>query len=244
MGTDVENIKACGHSGTGGTLLLAIISDIHANLPALEVVMEAVEASGAEMVLHAGDVVGYNPFPNEVISRLRSEGVRSIRGNHDRAVLTGDTTWFNPYAARAVEWTREELSSGSMEYLRSLPPQMEVDAQDLTVGVVHGSPRDEDEYVYSHQASPLLLEEEGCDVLIMGHTHVPYVVRTPRGLILNAGSIGQPRDADPRAAWVLLDPSKPWAEVRRVTYDVTAVYDEVLSRGLPRVLAERLLIGR
>jgi predicted phosphodiesterase len=206
--------------------------------------MEDVEASGAEVTLHAGDVVGYNPYPNEVIDLLRSGSIRSIRGNHDRAVVTGDTTWFNPYAAEAVEWTRRELSEPSMGYLRSLPSSMEVRAGDLLVRVFHGSPRDEDEYVFPHEAGPHLLEEARCDVVVMGHTHVPYVMRTPRGMVLNAGSVGQPRDRDSRAAWVLLDTDGPRAELRRVEYDVSVVYDEILNRGLPQMLADRLLVGR
>jgi putative phosphoesterase len=197
-----------------------------------------------DAILHAGDVVGYNPFPNEVIALLKSRGVRSIRGNHDRAVVTGDTTWFNPYAAAAVEWTRRELAEAAMGYLRSLPPSLEVEAEGLRVRLVHGSPRDEDEYVFPHEATPRLLEEAGCDVLIMGHTHVPYVMETPRGLVANAGSVGQPRDGDPRAAWILLDTDGLRAEVHRVTYDVSLVYEEIMKRGLPQMLADRLLVGR
>ncbi len=202
------------------------------------------EASGSEAVVHAGDVVGYNSFPNEVIGLLKSRRIRSIRGNHDRAVVSGNTSWFNPYAARAVEWTREQLTETSLEYLRSLPPHLVMETGEATIRIVHGSPRDEDEYVFPQQASPLLLDEGECDVLVMGHTHVPFVLRTARGLVVNAGSVGQPRDGDPRAAWVLLDPEEPWAEVQRVTYDVTSVYDEVLRVGLPEMLADRLLVGR
>lgn len=221
-----------------------MLSDVHANLPALEMVLEAVDAAGAERILHAGDVVGYNPFPNEVVRLLRRRNVPSVRGNHDRAAVTGDTTRFNVHAARAIEWTRNELSEASMAYLQSLRPREEVTIEDRKVQVVHGSPRDEDEYVFPHQATPHLLQAAGCDVLVMGHTHVPHVLPTPAGLILNAGSVGQPRDGDPRAAWLLLDASQPAAEVRRVTYDVAAVYQAILDRGLPQLLAERLLVGR
>lgn len=217
---------------------------MHSNLPALEAVLAAVEESGVEAVLHAGDVVGYNPYPNEVIQVLRSKSIDSIRGNHDRAVVSGDTSWFNPYAATAVEWTRGELTQESMEYLRSLPAETTPQGLGLALKVVHGSPRDEDEYIYPQQATPELLEEAGSDVLVMGHTHVPYILEAPKGLILNAGSVGQPRDGDPRATWVLLDTLKLKADVRRVIYDVTAVYQAILERGLPQFLAERLLVGR
>ncbi len=217
---------------------------MHANLPALEAVLEVIEETGVEAVLHAGDVVGYNPYPNEVIRLLRSRRIESIRGNHDRAVVTGDTSWFNPQAARAVDWTRGAMTSESMEYLRGLASEIVPEGLGLRLKVVHGSPRDEDEYIYPQQATPMLLEEAGSDALVMGHTHVPYASETPRGLIVNAGSVGQPRDGDPRAAWVLLDTQKLKADVKRVTYDVTAVYQEVMKRGLPQFLAERLLVGR
>ncbi len=196
------------------------------------------------MTLHAGDVVGYNPYPNEVIEVLRSRRIASIRGNHDRAVASGDTSWFNPYAASAVDWTRGELTDESMEYLLGLPAEMTPRGMDLRVKVVHGSPRDEDEYIYPHEASLDLLDTAACEVLVMGHTHVPYVLESPRGLIINAGSVGQPRDADPRASWVLLDTSEQRAEVRRVTYDVPSVYEEIMAKGLPHMLADRLLVGR
>lgn len=231
-------------AGAGGTVRLAVLSDVHSNLPALEVVLEAVEASGAEAVLHAGDVVGYNPYPNEVIHALRDHGVRSIRGNHDRAAVTGDTSWFNPYAAAAIDWTRARLSPGARRYLASLPPALDLEVAGVSIQVVHGSPRDEDEYILPHQASPVLLELAGTEVLVMGHTHVPYVRSTERGLLLNPGSVGQPRDGDPRASWALLDPGAREAEIRRATYDVRAVHDRVLEEGLPPVLAERLLVGR
>ncbi len=210
----------------------------------METVLEAIEESGVEVTLHAGDVVGYNPYPNEVIEVLRSRRIASIRGNHDRAVASGDTSWFNPYAASAVDWTRGELTDESMEYLLGLPAEMTPRGMDLRVKVVHGSPRDEDEYIYPHEASLDLLDTAACEVLVMGHTHVPYVLESPRGLIINAGSVGQPRDADPRASWVLLDTSEQRAEVRRVTYDVPSVYEEIMAKGLPHMLADRLLVGR
>lgn len=202
------------------------------------------DVEGVDAILHAGDVVGYNPHPEEVIQLLRRRGVRSIRGNHDRAAVTGNTEWFNDHAAAALEWTRTRLSPSSAEYLADLPARLELEAEGTAVTMVHGSPRDEDEYILPHQASPVLLEAAGCEVLVMGHTHVPYVRRTDRGLLLNPGSVGQPRDGDPRASWAVLDPASQEAEVRRTTYDVRAVHDAVLEAGLPPFLARRLLEGR
>lgn len=206
--------------------------------------LEAVESAGVDRILHAGDVVGYNPFPNEVVALLQRHRIASVRGNHDRAALTGDTSWFNPVAAQAATWTREQLSAASREYLASLPPRLEVDDPGGRVTVVHGSPRDEDEYIYPQQATPGLLEAAGCDVLVMGHTHVPYTLRIPKGLLVNAGSVGQPRDGDPQAAWVHLDTMTLEAQIERVPYDVGVVREEVTRQGLPEFLGERLAVGR
>lgn len=223
---------------------LALISDVHSNLPALETVLEAAEDAGAEAILHAGDVVGYNPFPNEVIELLRARGIRSIQGNHDRAALSGDTSWFNPYAAQAIAWTRTRLSKASKSFLASLPIERETEVEDLPVRVVHGSPADPDEYVFPQQAEASLLELARARVLVMGHTHFPFVMEAQEGLIVNPGSVGQPRDGDPRASWALLDLPEGGVELRRTTYDVRAVQEEILARELPAFLAERLSVGR
>lgn len=188
--------------------------------------------------------MGYNPYPNEVIGLLRRSGVQTIRGNHDRAAVTGDTSWFNDYAARAIEWTRRRLTDASLDYLKELKTSLEVPVGAQRLKAYHGSPRDEDEYIFAHQASPLLLQIADCEILVMGHTHVPYVLTTAEGLILNPGSVGQPRDGDPRAAWILLDATGPSGGIRRVTYDTTQVYQRIMSQGLPQLLAERLLLGR
>ncbi|MFQ5987090.1 MAG: metallophosphoesterase family protein [Thermoplasmata archaeon] len=223
---------------------LALISDVHSNLPALEVVLEATEEAGAERVLNAGDIVGYNPYPNEVVSLLQSRGVASIQGNHDRAALSGDASWFNPYAARAIDWTRRQLDTASERFLAGLPIELDTNSADTTIRLVHGSPADPDEYVFPHQADADLLRLAGTEVLVMGHTHVPFVKKTKDGLLLNPGSVGQPRDGDPRASWAVLDLPEGDAELRRSTYDVEAIHEKILRANLPRFLAERLLIGR
>ncbi|MFQ5553271.1 MAG: metallophosphoesterase family protein [Thermoplasmata archaeon] len=223
---------------------LALISDVHSNLPALEVVLEATEEAGAERVLNAGDIVGYNPYPNEVVRLLQSRGVESIQGNHDRAALSGDPSWFNPYAARAIDWTRSHLEKASERFLAGLPIELDTNSAHTAVRLVHGSPADPDEYVFPHQADAALLRLAGTEVLVMGHTHVPFVKKTKDGLLLNPGSVGQPRDGDPRASWALLDLPEGNVELRRSAYDVKAVHEKILTANLPSFLAERLLIGR
>ncbi|MDX1534793.1 MAG: metallophosphoesterase family protein, partial [Thermoplasmata archaeon] len=152
---------------------LAFISDVHSNLPALEAVLEATEEAGAEEVLNAGDIVGYNPYPNEVVRLLEARGVQCIQGNHDRAVLSGDTSWFNPYAARAIEWTRGKLNEVALRFLGGLPLELDGEREGTSLRLVHGSPADPDEYVFPHRATGQLLRQAGTELLAMGHTHVP-----------------------------------------------------------------------
>ncbi|MEE9174103.1 MAG: metallophosphoesterase family protein [Thermoplasmata archaeon] len=223
---------------------LALISDVHSNLPALEVVLEAAEEAGAEHILHAGDVVGYNPFPNEVVRLLQSRGVQSIQGNHDRAALSGDTSGFNPYAAQAIDWTQSQLDQLSERFLAGLPIELDTNRGNTSLRLVHGSPADPDEYVFPHQADARLLKLAGTKVLVMGHTHVPFFRETQGGILLNPGSVGQPRDGDPRASWALLELPEGVVELHRTTYDVQAVCDEIQARDLPTFLADRLLVGR
>jgi putative phosphoesterase len=223
---------------------LAFISDVHSNLPALESVLEAAEESGAEQILNAGDIVGYNPYPNQVIRLLESKGVQSIQGNHDRATLSGDTSWFNPYAAKAIDWTRDQLDRQSERFLAGLPLELDANRADTRLRLVHGSPADPDEYVFPHQANAHLLRLAGTQVLVMGHTHIPFVKRTKGGLLLNPGSVGQPRDGDPRASWARLDLPQGEVGVERTSYDFEAVQREIRERALPEFLAERLEIGR
>jgi putative phosphoesterase len=221
----------------------AIVSDIHSNLVALDAVLASVEQERVDIVISAGDVVGYGPFPNEVVARFREKDILGIQGNHDKAVLENSVHGMNPAAAEAVRWTARIISAESADYLASLPPRRIFDLDDRKTGLFHGSPRDDDEYVYEADASPDLMEMCGCELLISGHTHIPYVKQMEQGLMLNPGAVGQPRDNDPRAAYALYDTQSGGAEVRRVEYDIEKVVLAVKEAGLPRFLGERLLYG-
>jgi putative phosphoesterase len=227
-----------------GWLKVALLSDVHANLPALQEVLREVHRRGAEVILHAGDVLGYNPFPDDVVEAFRGEGVRSILGNHDRAVLSGDTSWFNAQAAAAIQWTRRVAAEATRRYLEGLGTRMETSVGPRSLLMVHGSPRDDDEYLYEDDVGDGIFEAVGAEVLVLGHTHVPYVVKRGNRLVVNPGSVGQPRDGDPRASFALLDPETVVAKIVRVEYDVEEVVRAVLRAGLPPFLAHRLKLGR
>ena len=223
--------------------MIAVISDIHSNLPALKVVLERIDELAPELILCAGDLVGYNPYPNEVVWEIKRRNISCIRGNHDRAVILDDYTYFNRYAAMAAMWTREKLSKENILYLASLKDSIHLEYENFKIAVHHGAPFDEDYYIYPDMATEKLLGYDNADILILGHTHVPFVKIFHSGVILNPGSVGQPRDGDPRASYLLMDPKKGKYEVRRVEYPIEIVAEKLMDEGLPEFLARRLFLG-
>lgn len=222
---------------------IALLADIHANLPALEAVLRDVDALGADQIWVAGDLVGYNPWPNEVVRVLKERKVRAIRGNHDRAALTGDTTWFNELAAAAIRWTRIVLTPASVGYLKLLEDRTRGSTAEGVVAMYHGSPRNDDEYVMPWAADEPLVRMANAAFVVLGHTHMPMAFTSRYGVLVNPGSVGQPRDRDPRAAWALLDTWTHGVLPRRVPYDVGSVVAAIRKAGLPDELGQRLQWG-
>lgn len=238
---------------------LAVLSDIHSNLAALDAVRGDLPEVDEVWVL--GDIVGYGPQPNEVIGALQEIGARSVMGNHDGAAIGQvDVSWFNPDAARAIGWTAEAVDENARAYLATLP---EIRRQgELTA--VHGSPRDPMwEYISGPDVASANLASFDTRICLHGHTHVPVVYRAEDGkamlvvattgapvavvgsrLLLNPGSVGQPRDGNPAASYLLVDTDAGLAEFRRVSYDVAATQRLMREAGLPARLAERLSYGR
>ncbi|MFQ5801259.1 MAG: metallophosphoesterase family protein [Candidatus Hydrothermarchaeales archaeon] len=217
---------------------IAVISDVHSNLPALEVVLDDI---GDLEVFCCGDVIGYNPFPNETLEILRKRKVKSVLGNHDYAVVKEDITWLNINAAIAALWTLDVITKDNLGYLASLPETFKGEG----FAAVHGSPKDPlFEYVYPEYHLELLesfLGDSG--VLILGHTHIPFVKHLKGGVVFNPGSVGQPRDGDPRAAYAVLDPEKKEVRLKRLSYDINRTAEEIIKKGLPEELGERLYFG-
>lgn len=217
---------------------IGVISDVHANLVALEAVLDDMPA--VDRTICAGDIVGYYPWPAACVETLQARDVQAIQGNHDRAVVTGDTRRLNPRATEGIEYSRRALSDEQIDWLESLPPERTV--ADGRVRLVHGHPDDPDRYTRRAEVGPPLLDD--VDVLVMGHTHVQFTERFEAGVVLNPGSVGQPRDGDPRAAYSVLDLDAMTVDERRVEYDLTRVQDRVDEVGLPESLGERLALGR
>ncbi len=220
---------------------IGLISDVHGNLIALERVLE--ELNSCDEIYCAGDVVGYYPFPNEVVEVLKGYGVRSVMGNHDYAVVTGDFSGFNPYAEEAGRWTRERLRPENLEWLAELPIKIETEWFDM----YHGAPA-EDEMafeIYLFPEDPMIedfVETLGKSIVV-GHTHVQFLKYFGDRFFLNPGSVGQPRDGDPRSAFAIFDTESGKVVLRRVEYEIDEVCDAVMKAGLPEFLCFRLYNG-
>ncbi len=227
---------------------LLVVSDIHSNLTALQRVLE--DAGSFDAAICAGDIVGYGPDPAKCIETITEKGFKCVAGNHDVAVVTGDVLGFNPYAAEAVSINRRLIDDGSRTWLRHLTMILKITVEGVRVVILHGSPRDPlNEYIFPMEARLLaaeFLRLTGADLLILGHTHVPYVQRSGLRLMVNPGSVGQPRDSDPKASYMIIDVEDGRVEIdhRRVEYDIDEVASRIRRHGLPNVLAVRLYYGR
>lgn len=222
---------------------VAFMSDVHSNIYALEAVLDDIGRHGIDQIVHAGDVVGYCAFPNQTIELFRRHRIMSIAGNHDIAAVTASGMGMNPVATEAVLWTARSLTPTSLQYLESLRPHADMFIGAVRTCVHHGSPRDEKEYIYEEDASPDLLRSCGARLLVLGHTHVPFVKITNLGTIVNPGSVGQPRDRDPRASYLIYDSTKELFIPRRVEYDIEAIVAAIGHEHLPSFLGERLRKG-
>jgi putative phosphoesterase len=229
-------------------LSVVVLSDIHSNLEAFLTVIANLPSY--DHLLFLGDLVGYGPQPNEVVEQLQQlEPVIALRGNHDYAVSAGDASGFSSYARNAVEWTRRQLTHNTLDYLSNLPSSARIELDDVGLALFHGSPRDSlGEYIFpgiqAHSARQLIQRAEA-PVVLLGHTHIPMLYDFDGLMLANPGSVGQPRDGDKRAAFAILTLSegKFHFEVRRVEYDIDSVAGEIVRKGLPKFLADRLYKG-
>ena len=214
-----------------------VISDIHSNYPALREVMRRLDAEGVDDILCAGDIVGYNSMPNEVIKLLRDRGTTCILGNHDRSAAREDYTSMNALAATALRWTVSQLKPENIDFLKSLHESAELGE----IAIFHGSPFGPDDYTYEDLVDERLAAYSCKPFTVLGHTHIPFVKRMSSATVLNPGSVGQPRDGDARASCIVLSESKQ--SIVRVPYDVEEIISNNMKHGLPAPLSERLRWG-
>jgi diadenosine tetraphosphatase ApaH/serine/threonine PP2A family protein phosphatase len=244
-----------------------VLTDIHANLEALEACIADATPRGFDQTLVLGDLVGYGGDPNAVVERVQSlSPVAIVRGNHDKVACgVEQAEGFNAVARSAAKWTLDVLEPAHREWLAALP-EGPIDVDEV-IQICHGSPFDEDAYIFDELDAVRALKVANRPLCLFGHTHYPVTFELSEDTfdsvggsgsapqmhiqmkpgckyLINPGSVGQPRDGDPRAAYALVDTKLRWIELYRVKYPVEEAQAKVMKAGLPDVLAQRLAVGR
>jgi len=242
---------------------IAVFSDIHGNLPALEMVMAAIQNKNIDQLYCLGDLVNFAPWPNEVIEFIRHHQIATVCGNHDWAIGLAQSDFafsYNSTAEKqagleAIAYTNEQITENNRDYLRSMPKivrlDFELNAGPTDILLTHGSPRSIGEYIFEDYDEAVLMkimDEYGADLLMMGHTHRPYYrkLESVAGKLrqaINVGSVGKPKDGDPRAAYTILTMENGGLSVeqRRVTYDIERTRQAILKSKIPDLYADLLI---
>lgn len=239
----------------------AIISDVHSNIEAFKAVLSGIHKESADKIVFLGDIIGYGPDPNECIKEIIKIADITIAGNHDHAAIgLMDLSYFNPYARDAIEWTMGKLTEGERSYLSKLPLTAEIASDD--VFLVHATPKRPQDWNY------IFTENDAVEnfgyfkhrICFIGHSHVPVIIvkdkygslgvmgdeieiKTGYRYIINAGSIGQPRDGNPASAYALYDSDDSTVSIKRVPYDYSKTQEKMKKAGLSPYLIERLAVG-
>jgi diadenosine tetraphosphatase ApaH/serine/threonine PP2A family protein phosphatase len=230
---------------------IAVISDIHGNLPALEAVLEHLAGLGVGRTVCLGDTVGYGPFPNECVEIVRDRCALIMKGNHDSGV-TGELELdhFNQFGRSAITWTQKSVTAESLAFLRNLP----LSASENGCTLAHATPHDPSswQYILSWKDAKECFESFATPLAFIGHTHSPVIIgedgkinhfRKDCRFLTNVGSVGQPRDGNPKASFCMVDTTAWKLEIVRVEYDIEAAAEASLKARLPDFLAQRLFLG-
>ncbi|MEO0653052.1 MAG: metallophosphoesterase family protein [Planctomycetota bacterium] len=239
-----------------------ILGDIHANLTALGVALSVLDDAKVDAIISVGDVVGYGAAPRECIDLLKSRQVHVVRGNHDAACCGQlDDEYFNRYAREAVRWTRKQLSEQELRWLSELPLTLELEHCHVAHGTLAGA--EHFDYLLGVENARPSIQAMTKPVCFVGHSHLPVTVMEPREsvgrlgyspdptvdlsesrrAIVNVGSVGQPRDEDPRLAVALYDVDEAWVRIERHPYDIETEANRITEAGLPKILGDRLWLG-
>ncbi len=227
---------------------IAILSDIHSNVRALEAVLADIKNKQITEIYCTGDSVGYNTNPNEVLNKMREQGICSVMGNHDQKVASFDkkeTTFTDKFDQS--KWTYDKLTSENVAFLNDLPMSFNIDFCGKRILVSHGSPNSNSEYIFYEdtEKQELIASETDADILIFGHTHNFYTKNVGDKLFINAGSVGRPKDGDNRAGYVVLSCDDDMvAEYVRVSYDNESLAKEIEASELPNSFAEVIRTGK
>jgi putative phosphoesterase len=235
---------------------VAVITDIHGNIPALQAALARIDELGIERIYCGGDLVGYGPHPNEVVALIAERAIPTIYGNYDHAIARDNhdcgCAYITPHdrelGQQSVQWTLVHTDPASKAWMRELPFELHFQVGDVPVHLVHGSPRKVNEYLFEDKPARLyerLAAAESDRVMVFGHTHKPWKHEYGGVLFVNCGSVGKPKDGDPRGAFAILTPTSDSVEVtiERVPYDAEAVATAVRAAGLPAEYADKLLVA-
>jgi putative phosphoesterase len=235
---------------------VAVITDIHGNLPALEAALARIDELGIETVYCGGDLVGYGPWPNEVCGLIQERGIPTIYGNYDYAIGRDEEDCMCAYPNQhdrdlgqlSVHWTLENTSQASKDFMRELPFDLRFELGGKRILLVHGSPRKVNEYLFEDKPARTferIAAGADCDVMVFGHTHKPWIHTYGDTLFVNCGSVGKPKDGDPRGGFAVLDADggAVSARIERFAYDAEYAASQVAEAGLPGEYAEKLLVA-
>jgi predicted phosphodiesterase len=233
---------------------VAVITDLHANLPALQAALARIDELGIADIYCGGDLVGYGPHPNEVCALIAERGIPTIYGNYDFAIARDlddcGCAYVTPHdrelGQQSVDWTLTHTDQASKDFMRDLPFDLRFAVGDHEVHLVHGSPRKVNEYLFEDKPASLyerLAAAEAARTMVFGHTHKPWVHEYGGVLFVNCGSVGKPKDGDPRGAFAILraGDEAPEVTIERIEYDARAVAAEVAAAGLPAEFADKLV---
>jgi putative phosphoesterase len=234
---------------------LGFFSDIHSNLPALEAVLDDIASAGVDARYVLGDLVGYAPWPNEVLERLQDERIPTVMGNYDEGTgFDADEcgcAYTDPtekaLGDASFAWTKDQVSEANKAWLRTLEREIRFEADELRVLLVHGSPRRINEYLYEDKPDRTfgrIGADAEADLIVCGHTHRPYEKSVGGVWFVNDGSAGKPKDGDPRACWALVDTASRSVTFRRVDYDIERTAQAILASDLPHVFVDQLREAR
>jgi putative phosphoesterase len=235
---------------------VAIITDLHGNLPALEAALARVEEIGPDALYCGGDLVGYGPWPNEVCHLIEERGIPTIYGNYDYAIARDEEDCGCAYVTehdrelgqRSVDWTLEHTDRRSKDFMAGLPFDLRFALGGKRVRLVHGSPRKVNEYLFEDKPARTferIAAGAECDLLVFGHTHKPWIAGHGGVVFVNCGSVGKPKDGDPRGAFAVLEETDAGIapRIERFDYDAELASREVAAAGLPAEFAEKLLVA-
>jgi putative phosphoesterase len=235
---------------------VAVITDIHGNLPALEAALEEIDSLAVDEIYCGGDLVGYGPWPNEVCQLIQDRQMPTIYGNYDYAIGRDEEDCGCAYVnqhdrelgQQSVAWTLEHTDQASKDFMRGLPFDLRFELASRRVRLVHGSPRKVNEYLFEDKPARTferIARGAECDLLVFGHTHKPWIHTYADVLLVNCGSVGKPKDGDPRGGFAVLEGSggEVRAEIVRFDYDADATGREVIAAGLPAEYGEKLVLA-